>query len=76
MLSNTVTDCSDAHISPLSKVFECIIEFTAKTISAESSIIAGVFPEPTPSAGFQLEYAECTSPGPPVANIISEFCIK
>ena len=75
-MSLTITDCSDAHIIPLSNVFEWIIEFTANTISADSSITAGVFPGPTPKAGFPLEYAAFTIPGPPVANIISADCIN
>ena len=76
ILSTNITDCSDAHIIPLSNVFECIIEFTASSISADSSIIAGVFPAPTPSAGFPLEYADFTIPGPPVAKIVSTDCIN
>ena len=40
-------------------------------MSALSSIIAGVFPAPTPIAGFPLEYADLTIPGPPVARMIS-----
>ena len=55
MLSITVTDCSDAQIIPLSKVFEWIMEFTAFLISAVSSIITGVFPALTPNAGFPEE---------------------
>ena len=47
------------------------MEFTAKRMSAVSSIIAGVLPAPTPSAGLPLEYAAFTMPGPPVARIIS-----
>ena len=47
------------------------MEFTASMISADSSMIAGVFPAPTPSAGLPLEYAAFTIPGPPVAKIIS-----
>ena len=70
-----MTDCSDAHIMPLSNVLECIIEFTAKRISALSSIIAGTFPAPTPIAGFPLEYAAFTIPGPPVARIVSDSFI-
>ena len=50
---------------------EWIIELTASRISAVSSIIAGVFPAPTPRAGFPLEYAAFTMPGPPVARIMS-----
>ena len=40
-------------------------------MSALSSITAGVLPGPTPSAGFPLEYAAFTMPGPPVASIRS-----
>ena len=53
-----------------------MIEFTASVISAESSITAGVLPAPTPSAGFPLEYAALTIPGPPVARIMSASFIK
>ena len=53
-----------------------MIELTAKIISADSSITAGTFPAPTPNAGFPLEYADLTIPGPPVANIVSADCIK
>ena len=56
---------------PLSKVFEWIIEFTASTMSALLSIIAGVLPAPTPIAGLPEEYAARTMPGPPVARIMS-----
>ena len=35
-----------------------------------------MFPAPTPSAGFPLEYADLTIPGPPVAKIVSDDCIK
>ena len=69
-------DCSEAQIIPLSKVFEWIMEFTAKTMSAVSSIIAGVLPGPTPRAGLPDEYAALTIPGPPVASIISASCIR
>ena len=69
--SATITDCSDAHIIPLSNVLEWIIELTANVTSAVSSIIAGVLPAPTPNAGLPDEYAALTIPGPPVANIIS-----
>ena len=55
MLSRTVTDCSEAQIIPLSNVLEWMIEFTAILISAVSSMITGVFPGPTPSAGFPEE---------------------
>ena len=34
-------------------------------------MIAGVLPAPTPSAGFPLEYAALTMPGPPVAKMMS-----
>ena len=51
------------------------MEFTARRISAVSSMITGVFPAPTPSAGFPEEYAALTIPGPPVARIISASCI-
>ena len=56
---------------PLSKVLEWIMEFTASLMSAVSSMIAGVFPAPTPTAGFPEEYAAFTMPGPPVARIRS-----
>ena len=49
------TDCSEAQIIPLSNVLEWMIEFTAILISAVSSRITGVFPAPTPSAGFPEE---------------------
>ena len=55
MDSITVTDCSEAQIMPLSKVLEWMIELTAILISAVSSIITGVFPAPTPKAGFPEE---------------------
>src|SRR5699024_12257109 len=71
-LSRTVTDCSDAQIIPLSNVLEWIMELTASLISAVSSIMTGVFPAPTPRAGFPDEYADFTIPGPPVARIRSE----
>ena len=48
-----------------------MIELTATSTSALSSMTAGVFPAPTPSAGFPLEYAAFTIPGPPVASIRS-----
>ena len=50
-----VTDCSEAQIIPLSKVLEWIMELTAIRTSAVSSMITGVFPAPTPSAGFPEE---------------------
>ena len=71
MLSRTVTDCSEAQIIPLSNVLEWMIEFTAILISAVSSMITGVLPGPTPSAGFPEEYADLTIPGPPVARMMS-----
>ena len=45
-------------------------------ILALLSITAGVLPGPTPKAGFPLEYAAFTIPGPPVAKIISADCIN
>ena len=48
------------------------MELTASLISAVSSIITGVFPAPTPSAGFPEEYAAFTIPGPPVARMMSD----
>ena len=47
------------------------MEFTARRTSAVSSMMTGVFPAPTPSAGFPEEYAALTIPGPPVARIMS-----
>ena len=44
----------------------------ASLISALESMIAGVLPAPTPSAGLPEEYAARTMPGPPVARIISD----
>ncbi len=53
------------------------MELTASRISAVSSMIAGVLPAPTPTAGFPLEYAAFTIPGPPVARMISaSFIIR
>ena len=52
-----------------------MIEFTASLISAVSSMITGVFPAPTPNAGFPDEYAAFTIPGPPVARIMSDSLI-
>ena len=46
-----MTLCSDAQIMPLSKVFEWMMELTAIVRSAVSSMIAGVLPAPTPTAG-------------------------
>ena len=40
-------------------------------MSAVSSMITGVLPAPTPSAGFPDEYAAFTMPGPPVARMMS-----
>ena len=51
------------------------MELTAILISAESSMITGVLPGPTPSAGFPEEYADLTIPGPPVARMISASLI-
>ena len=77
MSLSTITDCSEAQIIPLSNVFECMIELTASTISALVSMMAGVFPAPTPSAGLPEEYAALTIPGPPVARMISaDFMIR
>ena len=56
---------------PLSNVLEWIIEFTASVTSAAESIMTGVLPAPTPSAGFPEEYAALTIPGPPVARMMS-----
>ena len=54
-----------------------MIELTASTMSAVSSMIAGVLPAPTPSAGLPDEYAAFTMPGPPVARIMSaSFMIR
>jgi hypothetical protein len=48
-----------------------MMELTASRISADSSMMAGVLPAPTPKAGLPLEYADLTMPGPPVARMIS-----
>ena len=61
---------------PLSKVLEWMMELTARTMLALSSMTAGTFPAPTPSAGFPLEYAARTIPGPPVARMISASRIR
>jgi len=53
-----------------------MMELTARITSAESSMIAGVLPAPTPIAGLPLEYADLTIPGPPVARIISALLIR
>ena len=42
---------------PLSNVLEWMIELTASLISALSSMMTGVLPAPTPSAGLPEEYA-------------------
>ena len=52
------------------------MELTATRISAVLSIITGVLPAPTPSAGLPEEYAALTMPGPPVASIVSAFLIS
>mmetsp|Transcript_39773 Transcript_39773/g.78398 ORF Transcript_39773/g.78398 Transcript_39773/m.78398 type:complete len:217 (-) Transcript_39773:471-1121(-) len=65
----TTIDCSLAQIIPLSNVFEMSTELMAIFRSAVSSIRTGVFPAPTPIAGFPDEYAARTIPGPPVARI-------
>ncbi len=49
------TDCSDAQISPLSKVLEWMIELTASSHVGRSSMMAGVLPAPTPRAGLPEE---------------------
>ena len=49
---------------------------TASRTSQLSSKIAGVFPAPTPIAGFPDEYAARTIAGPPVAKIISASFIS
>ena len=71
-----MTDCSEAQIMPLSKVLEWMMELTASRMSAVSSIMAGVFPAPTPSAGVPEEYAALTMLGPPVARMMSAFFIS
>ena len=55
MLSTATMACSEAQITPLSNVLLNNIELTAILISAVSSITAGVFPAPTPKAGFPEE---------------------
>ena len=47
------------------------MELTARMTSALSSMMAGVLPAPTPSAGLPEEYAALTMPGPPVARMMS-----
>ena len=71
-----MTDCSEAQIIPLSKVFEWMMELTARVMSAVSSMIAGVLPAPTPRAGLPDEYAALTMPGPPVARMISASLMR
>ena len=67
-----MTDCSDAQIMPLSKVLEWMMLLTASRMSALSSMMAGVLPAPTPTAGLPEEYAALTMPGPPVARMTSD----
>ena len=55
MVSMTVTDCSEAQIMPLSKVLEWMMELTASSTSAVSSMTTGVLPAPTPRAGLPEE---------------------
>ena len=50
-----MVDCSEAQIMPLSKVLEWMMEFTASSTSALSSMMAGVLPAPTPRAGLPEE---------------------
>ncbi len=50
-----MTDCSEAQMTPLSKVFDKSTELTAVLMSAVSSMITGVLPGPTPIAGFPEE---------------------
>ena len=52
-----------------------MMELTASLISAVSSMMTGVFPAPTPRAGFPEEYAALTIPGPPVARMMSDSLI-
>src|SRR5271169_1300002 len=54
---------------PLSKVLETMMSTMAVFRSAVFSRYTGVFPAPTPSAGFPELYAALTTPGPPVASI-------
>ena len=56
---------------PLSNVLEWMMELTAICTSAVSSMMTGVLPAPTPSAGLPEEYAARTMPGPPVARMMS-----
>ena len=53
-----------------------MIELTARTMSALSSMIAGVLPAPTPRAGLPELYAALTIPGPPVARMMSASFIR
>ena len=45
-------------------------------MSAVSSMMAGVLPGPTPTAGLPLEYAAFTMPMPPVARMRSDSFIS
>jgi hypothetical protein len=49
--STKTIDCSEAQITPLSKVLLRIIEPTASSRLAVSSIITEAFPAPTPREG-------------------------
>ncbi len=69
--SRTITFCSVAQIMPLSNVLDCMMELTEFTTSAESSMMAGLLPGPTPRAGVPELYAALTMPGPPVARMMS-----
>ncbi len=71
MLVCTITDCSLAHITPLSNDLESITDETAFFTSHDLWNNAGTLPAPTPIAGLPLEYALRTMPGPPVASIMS-----
>jgi len=58
----------------LGPVPEAVLEGPVDPVRAG---FAGVFPGPTPMAGLPEEYAAFTSPGPPVASMISaSFIIK
>mmetsp|Transcript_16852 Transcript_16852/g.42170 ORF Transcript_16852/g.42170 Transcript_16852/m.42170 type:complete len:202 (-) Transcript_16852:311-916(-) len=54
-LSCTTTDCSEAQITPLSKVLDSSTLDTAIWMLAVSSITAGVLPAPTPTEGWPEE---------------------
>ena len=74
LITSSVTiDCSEAQITPLSKVLLSIILLTAFLISALLSINAGPFPGPTPIAGVPELYAAFTIASPPVARINEVF---